>query len=382
MQKLKILLNSISEDVYILDEEDRKTNFVEVKDGKVNKISYFDASGNTYKIEELDENGVITKITYINTTGKAKEVRAYVTILEKGEVVDEEFLDENGVSIEVANDVKEVLRGLKQVKANPLEYTFEESGNYEFKLLDKASNIAYKSIKADYLEDGNIIASDISYDITKTTNKNVVATINPYMISQDKKELKVTIVNHDSNEYTFNENHEFTFKYKDANDADDSDIKEHTAKVSWIDKVAPTAEVVYSTQEETEEPVTVRLANESENIIITNNNMARNYTFTENGTFTFEFEDEAGNKGTAIAKVDWIKSQDDSNENILGDVNKDGKVTVTDLLLIKRHLVAGTNKESILNEEQQKAVDINQDNKINATDLLLMKRLVLEQMKE
>ena len=64
---------------------------------------------------------------------------------------------------------------------NPLEYTFEESGEYEFKMLDKASNIAYKSIKADYTDGKTtIIASDITYDITKLTNTNVVATINPH----------------------------------------------------------------------------------------------------------------------------------------------------------------------------------------------------------
>ena len=308
--------------------------------------------------------------------------------MKNGEVESEQYLDINGTVIDakkVPNDAKEALKGLKQVKANPLEYTFEESGDYQFKLLDKASNIAYKSIKADYLEDGNIIASDISYDITRTTNKNVVATINPYMINQSAnaeevvESMEVEIVNHNSKAYTFNENNEFTFRYKDANDSDDSDIKEHTAKVSWIDKTAPTAEVVYSMEEETEEPVTVRLVNESENIVVTNNNMARNYTFTKNGTFTFEFEDEAGNKGTAIAKVDWIKTPGETNEDVLGDINKDGKVAETDVLKVQRHLVAGTNEDWILKEDEFTAADINEDGKITITDLLLIKRLAIAQ---
>ncbi len=33
------------------------------------------------------------------------------------------------------------------------------------------------------------------------------------------------------------------------------------------------------------------------------------HTFPENGSFTFEFEDKAGNKGTAIAAVDWIDKE-------------------------------------------------------------------------
>ncbi len=382
-KKLRILLDSISEDVYLLDDEDRKINYVEVADGKVNKISYLDTSGNVYKVEELDENGNITKITYTNTTGKAEDVKYYVTVLKDGVEYSEDFLDENGVSIsaqDIPDDAEEMLRGLKQIKANPLEYTFEESGDYQFKLLDKASNIAYKSIKADYLEDDNIIASDISYNITKTTNKNVIATINPYMINNEGKKIEVPIVNYSSKDYTFINNDEFTFQYKDTDDDDNSNVKEHTAKVSWIDKTAPTAEVKYSTEDRTDGPVTVSLANESENIIITNNNMSRNYTFTKNGKFTFEFEDEAGNKGTAIANVDWIKSEDE--EDLLGDTSKDGTISETDVLQVKRHIVAGTNEEWILKDDRFTAADVNKDGKITATDLLLIKRLVLEQGKE
>ena len=191
---------------------------------------------------------------------------------------------------------KETLRRLQQVKTNPWEYTFEESGNYEFKLLDKASNIAYKSIKADYLEDNNIIASDISYDITKVTNTNVVATINPYMINTKGEKQEVEIINnHAANDHTFEDNGEFVFQYKDASDTENIEVKEHKAKVDWIDKIAPTAKVQYSTNQTTAEPVTASLTEESETIVIKNNSTNRDYTFTENGDFTFQIEDAAGN---------------------------------------------------------------------------------------
>ena len=68
----------------------------------------------------------------------------------------------------------------------------------------------------------------------------------------------------------------------------------------------PTAEVYYSTKEKTEGPVTVKLINPSANITVTNNNGKILYTFTENGSFTFEFVDDKGRVGTATAKVDWI----------------------------------------------------------------------------
>ncbi len=377
--KLRILLESISEDVYLLDNNNNKISYVETKDGKVSKISYLNSEGNVYKIEELDEKGNIIKTTYENTTGKVSKVDTYVVTSKDGKVI-KEYFDENGIQVGVTDDEKETLRiALEQVKTNPLEYTFEESGNYEFKLLDKASNIAYKSIKADYLEDNNIIASDITYNITKLTNKDVVATINPYLINNKGEKLDVEIVNNSSTkEYKFENNGKFVFKYKDASDPDDSDIKEHEAKVDWIDKVAPTAKIKYSTNKTTNEPVVATLTDESEEIVITNNNTSKEFTFTENGNFTFEFEDEAGNEAKLVATVDWIKTAN-SEEAETGDLNNDGKITSTDLLLLKRHLVAGENKEWILTENEFKAADLNKDNKITSTDLLLLKRLLLSQ---
>ncbi len=400
-KKLSILLNSIDENVYLLDQNDKKISYIEVnKDKKVSKISFIDSSGEIYKVVELDGDGVITKTTYKNTTGQVSDVETYVAPVLNGKLIEEEeeFLDEFGSPVEVSESDKEILRRLDKVKTNPLEYTFEKSGNYEFKLLDAASNIAYKSIKADYLEDNNIIASDISYNIANITNQSVVATINPYMINTNSKDPKQTaslpveiikgestdkvkVNNDDHNSVTFEEDSEFTFKYKDAADKDDSDIKEHTAKVHWIDKDKPKAEIRYSTNKPTTEPVTAYLVNESEDITIINNNMNREYTFNQNGDFTFEFIDKAGNKGTAKAIVDFIELKP-TDAKITGDANKDGLITSTDLITLKRHLVAGSNQSWIMTEEQIELADINQDKKITSTDLILLKRLIIEQMKK
>ena len=40
------------------------------------------------------------------------------------------------------------------------------------------------------------------------------------------------------------------------------------------------------------------------------------YTFTTNDTFTFSFEDQAGNTGSATATVDWIDKIDPVITNI------------------------------------------------------------------
>ena len=382
-KKLLILLDNISEDVYLLDENNNKINYIEVQNKKVSSISYLDLSGNAYKVVHVDENGIINKITYKNTTGNVTSVEEYITTLENGIVVGEEYFDSEGNSVTITDAEKETLRGLQQAIKNPLEYVLETSGEYEFRLLDKASNVAYKNIKVDYINNNSIIlASDITYDITQATNKDVIATINPYIINNEGEKITAEITNNNGQStYTFTDNGEFTFEYKDVSDTDNVEIKQHKAKVDWIDRVAPTAEIKYSTKETTDKPVIATLINESETITILNNGSSKAYTFTENGEFTFEFEDKAGNRGTVTAKVDWIeKEPDNPNDGKVGDVNKDGKITATDLLLIKRHLVAGQRQEWILKGDKFIAGDINGDGDITATDLLLIKRLVLKQM--
>lgn len=64
-------------------------------------------------------------------------------------------------------------------------------------------------------------------------------------------------------------------------------------------------------------------------------------------------------------------------EAISGDINGNGKADATDLLLIKRHIIAQGKKEWILTDDKFKAGDMNSDNKIDATDLLLLKRKIV-----
>lgn len=89
-------------------------------------------------------------------------------------------------------------------------------------------------------------------------------------------------------------------------------------------KATPTAKIAYNITESTTGSVTAKLVNPSTEITITNNDGKDTYTFTKNGEFTFEFVDKYGNKGSAVAKVDWIttdsgnddqKPDDDSNKD-------------------------------------------------------------------
>lgn len=75
-----------------------------------------------------------------------------------------------------------------------------------------------------------------------------------------------------------------------------------------IDTIVPTVELEYDHDLQTtiNQMITVKLVNMSEKIIITNNEGKDSYTFKENGEFTFEFQDKAGNTNTITAKVENI----------------------------------------------------------------------------
>lgn len=144
--------------------------------------------------------------------------------------------------------------------------------------------------------------AEIEYNINELTNSDVIAKL----VNQS---TDITITNNEGKDtYTFVENGEFTFEFIDKNGNKGS----ATAVVNWIDKTPPTATISYDITEETSGPVTAKLSDFSEKVTITNNAGSDTYTFTENGTFKFEFVDEAGNMGTAIATVNWIKEESET----------------------------------------------------------------------
>ncbi|MEF3310626.1 carbohydrate binding domain-containing protein [Paenibacillus sp. GYB004] len=106
--------------------------------------------------------------------------------------------------------------------------------------------------------------------------------------------------------------------------------------VIGIDQSPPTATIAYSSTVPTREAVTAVLT-PSKPVTITNNGGSDRYTFTENGSFTFEFTDWAGRSGTATAAVANIvaSSTGTPGKPVLSDDNghdtgiRDGTYTVT-----------------------------------------------------
>ena len=57
-----------------------------------------------------------------------------------------------------------------------------------------------------------------------------------------------------------------------------------------------------------------------------------------------------------------------------GDLNGDGKVSITDLSKMKLHLI----RKQVLENEYAKAIDMNKDGKYSVTDLSIIKKYIVK----
>lgn len=118
------------------------------------------------------------------------------------------------------------------------------------------------------------------------------------------------------NSYSIPQNGIYTF---DLTDLTAPDRKARLlAVVNNIDDTAPEGVIVYNITGPTSSNVTAELQT-SEPVRVLNNEGSRRHSFKENGTFIFEFEDEAGNKNTATATVANIDKTPPSVEIVATD---------------------------------------------------------------
>ncbi len=236
---------------------------------------FMDGAGNISDIYEatiiLDRTYPTGQITYDVTEATAGNVTATLTMEDNYNV---KLLNNFGVS----------------------SYIFNRNGEFEFVIKDDAGNKTRINAIVDNI-DKDAPRAFITYSHPKDTwtNESIIARLsledeNAYRILSDGGDI-----------YTFDENGEFFFEFEDSL-GNQGSIK---AEVKNIDKVAPTGSIVYMDSDTA--PITVYLhVNEAVNV--TNNGGSFRYIFDKNGEFQFEFEDKAGNMGTAIASVYTISS--------------------------------------------------------------------------
>lgn len=292
---------------------------------------------------------------------------------------------------------------------------------YAITLSNWADNVLNTKIK-EYIAQNPVT---IEYSETNITNKSVKATI------KTNAEIQITN-NSNSKEYVFDQNGSFTFEYTIKGQA-----KQITAKVTNIDKTSPIINGVVDGKLYTSK-ITPTITDENLDTIklILNGEEVKNFksgtTLTEEGFYTLTVIDKAGNKTQISFQImennnqnyiiqdniikniseQTIKSDFDNklklgitykiarNEKeisntdsiatgdilttsagdkytliVTGDLNKDGKLNLKDLVKIRKYFLDGNN----LDENEMLAADCNFDGKINLKDLVKMRLMLLNQ---
>lgn len=246
-------------------------------------------------VVSFDKVRYLSQITYdpAGTNGRIKSAKVYVSI------DGEEWLLAGEATNFANNESRKTIILSESMPAKYVKIEATETyGNAE------GPNKYVSGKRFGYYEDRTKEYKEpvIDYSITELTNQDVVATI--------QVPEGFTVIGETS--HTFQNNGTFTFRYKDTRNKE----KTIEASVDWIDKEAPTATVVYDITEQTRFAVKATLKDFSEeNVVILNADEDGSHTFNENGTFTFEIQDEAGNIGYVRAEVTWIDADGETGED-------------------------------------------------------------------
>ena len=177
--------------------------------------------------------------------------------------------------------------------ANEYSHVFTENGSFIFYFQDLAWNAGSVTAMVNNITDGSKPTASVKYSTTWATNGDVIA----YLTGRSETLTWVNAYNH-----TFTWNGSFTFNFQDIA----GNTGSTTATVSNIDKTIPTWTITYNPTSwaYVSWNIVATLAS-SETITLTNNGWSNTYTFTWNGSFTFNFQDLAGNTGSATATVSY-----------------------------------------------------------------------------
>ncbi len=93
-----------------------------------------------------------------------------------------------------------------------------------------------------------------------------------------------------------------------------------------LDNTAPEAVITFTPSKRTANNVEAQIGF-NEKAFVINNNASDTYIFSNNGEFTFEFRDEAGNTASKLARVDWIDRSKPQSRLEITDVSGENKVS-------------------------------------------------------
>ncbi len=280
-------------------------NFNNVLDGNVN--TYWRSKNGimpAYLTIKLDQPRYISGLDYVPDKnakyltfipyGRARNVKIYVSMDNQNW---ELAASKNNIG---DNDNLKHIDFPEPKKALYVKFECESVYDGEFNLLAVSVIKLYENVIVNETP-----RAEVNYNITTPTNKDVTAELinitRPIRVTNNDGKLT----------HTFTENGEFTFEFVDEQGNQGST----TARVDWIDKTPPQANVEFSTTEPTNEDVVATITFDKENITILSKDVqiaenpvdkSKTITFEANASYEIEFADSLGNIGTKTIAVDWI----------------------------------------------------------------------------
>ena len=336
-------------------------------------------SDNVRKIE----NSAFAQSNVIIYTTPNSEVHKYAENNKIGYVIDEispilkiDYSNENLtkenvlVTITANEEVQEVEGWELSEDKKVLTKEYDENARETITIRDLAGNETEASIEINNI-DKTEPDVQVEYSTKEITRDNVLVTITAneevqevegWKLSEDKKML--------TKEYSANTKETITIKDLAGNET------KANIEINNIDKTAPRGTIEYSTKEPTNKNVIVTITSneeiqEVEGWALSSNRKVLTKEYNENTKETITVKDLAGNETQVNIEVNNIE------ETTIGDINQDEKIDVTDLLMLKRHLVAGSRESWKLTGDSLLVADMNEDGNVDITDMLILKRKIV-----
>lgn len=288
------------------------------------KIS--DSAGNitekTASVDFIDKSTPVATVTYY-VDGEVYDVN---TPTNKNVIAKVTF-DEGGSPVEITNN------------EGVAEYEFDANSSFTFMFKDEAGNIG--QVQATVTKIDKIAPTGyVTYSKTSWTNQDVVATL----VASDDKNSVIVVNNEGNSAYTFTENGEFVFEFKD----EAGNIATAKAETAIIDKQVPTLTYTLSTTDPTPFSVFATVLAD-ERVTFINNDGKPSRQFTSNGEYKFEAVDKAGNKGEVNVVVSNISKETTPVKVIYSEIN----LTNQDVF-VTIEPIDGTSYIYVTNNEGQK----------------------------
>ena len=297
-----------------VDDEYSTEKRVIITDNGTIDITFYDRAGNWVNvpitIDNIDHINPEVEAFVRGDLEKSQEVEVGIIVRDFGSKPKEVYINGDKVPTE---------EGDFSADGTKLEVTVkvEESGTYVITANDNAGNSSTTSIEVENID--TISPSyAVTYNTIRPTNGKVVATI--YFSEQVKKQGTTEFKYIHTEEFSSNENRELKYVDKAGNEVNIG------LNVDWIDKTVPSAPTVTKTPSQSEWTngdviLNIKATEEDIAFIKVNGgvistqktgNDGVDYIATENGTYTIEVIDKAGNtrsQTVVVSNIDKIKPE-------------------------------------------------------------------------